>query len=339
MKTKTKKKPKGVGNITVRRKGAPAKKGKTIKLVSKKPNGTAILLTSLAIGITGALGYFGWQYYKKTQAGTTSVDKLNDELTKIKLPPLDTVVEEPKVHTPPKGKTRATKTAAAGFPLKKGGKGEQVRQMQQALIDKYGKSILPKYGADGDFGTETLTALQSKGFPSVIDESAFNVITGGGGNSAEATSEIVNLAAKLYRAAGSKSISSVLALLKTIRDKDHYQQVSHSFMQYRLNGVRKTLVTGLLDTFPTETYKQQIRTEFLRMGLHYNGSKWSLSGFGGQTIVTKEPSKVWASATQSMDVPANMVLGTEITQKLDFTLFENNKKYFLIKTSAVKYFK
>ncbi len=333
MKTKTKKKPKGVGNITVRRKGAPAKKGKAIKLVSKKPNGTAILLTSLAIGITGALGYFGWQYYKKTQAGTTSVDKLKDELTKIKLPPLDTVVEEP-----PKVKTRATKTASAGFPLRKGSKGEQVRQMQQALIDKYGKSILPKYGADGDFGSETLTALKLKGYPAVIDESAFNVITGGG-NSAEATSEIVNLAEKLYRAVGSKSISGVIALLKTIRDKDHYQQVSNSFMQYRLNGVRKTLVTGLLDTFPTETYKQQIRTEFLRMGLHYNGSKWSLSGFGGQTIVTKEPSKVWASATQSMDVPANMVLGTEITQKLDFTLFENNKKYFLIKTAAVKYFK
>jgi predicted negative regulator of RcsB-dependent stress response len=86
-KSKSKRKPKGVGNIAVRSKNTPAKKGKTIKLVSKKPNGTAILLTSLAIGITGALGYFGWQYYKKTQAGTTSVDKLNDELTKIKLPP------------------------------------------------------------------------------------------------------------------------------------------------------------------------------------------------------------------------------------------------------------
>jgi hypothetical protein len=32
-----------------------------------------------------------------------------------------------------------------------------------------------------------------------------------------------------------------------------------------------------------------------------------------------------------------MVLGNEVTQRLDFTLFENNNKYFLVKTQSVKY--
>jgi hypothetical protein len=34
----------------------------------------------------------------------------------------------------------------------------------QSLIAKYGKSILPKYGADGDFGTEAANALKKQDF-------------------------------------------------------------------------------------------------------------------------------------------------------------------------------
>jgi hypothetical protein len=43
------------------------------------------------------------------------------------------------------------------FPLKKGSKGALVKKLQLALgVDK-----LPKFGADGDFGTETLNALKA----------------------------------------------------------------------------------------------------------------------------------------------------------------------------------
>ena len=42
--------------------------------------------------------------------------------------------------------------------LKKGSKGASVKEMQQLLIKKGYK--LPKYGADGDFGTETLNAVK-----------------------------------------------------------------------------------------------------------------------------------------------------------------------------------
>lgn len=56
--------------------------------------------------------------------------------------------------------TNKTVDTANGFPLKKGSKGSLVKQLQTALIAAYGTSILPKYGADGDWGTETDTAMQ-----------------------------------------------------------------------------------------------------------------------------------------------------------------------------------
>jgi len=50
-----------------------------------------------------------------------------------------------------------------------GSKGENVRKLQQLLIDTFGAAILPKYGADGQYGNETRAALVSKGFPTTID--------------------------------------------------------------------------------------------------------------------------------------------------------------------------
>lgn len=48
-------------------------------------------------------------------------------------------------------------TTASDFPLKKGSKGSLVQRLQLAI----GTSNLPKFGADGDFGTETQTALKA----------------------------------------------------------------------------------------------------------------------------------------------------------------------------------
>lgn len=47
-------------------------------------------------------------------------------------------------------------TTTSDFPLKKGSKGSLVQRLQLAL----GKDKLPKFGFDGDFGTETLNALK-----------------------------------------------------------------------------------------------------------------------------------------------------------------------------------
>lgn len=46
----------------------------------------------------------------------------------------------------------------SGVPLKKGSKGNAVKSLQQLLL-KIDSKILPKYGADGDFGSETEAAV------------------------------------------------------------------------------------------------------------------------------------------------------------------------------------
>lgn len=108
-------------------------------------------------------------------------------------------------------------------------------------------------------------------------------------------------------------------------------------MQMRLNGVRQTLVNGMLSSFHDESQKSQIRMEFIRMGLQYRNNKFSLSGFDGKPLITKVAATVWVSPTESVQVPAKMVIGNEVTTRLDYTLFENSSKYYLIKTESVKY--
>jgi hypothetical protein len=50
-----------------------------------------------------------------------------------------------------------TTATASTYPLKKGSKGALVQRLQLAI----GTDKLPKFGADGDFGTETQTALKA----------------------------------------------------------------------------------------------------------------------------------------------------------------------------------
>ena len=288
-------------------------------------NTQKIVLTTLTIGAAGVVGYLGLQLWKKHKAGKAS--NLDNELDKIQPAPVREIKLPPIVpspppykppYTPPKDNSHSS-SRNDDFPLKKGSKGDAVRQLQQGLIDKYGASILPKYGADGDFGSETLAALKKKGLPTVVTESVYNVVTQGGGDGGSGT---LNLAEQLHKAADGKSFSSAISLLKKIGSKDQYQQVSNSFMQLRLNGVRQTLVNGMLSSFHDEGQKNQIRMEFIRMGLQYRNNKFSLSGFEGKPIVTKVPATVWVSPTQSVQVPAQMVVGNEVTQRLDYTLFD-----------------
>jgi len=53
-----------------------------------------------------------------------------------------------------------TSTTPSVFPLKKGSRGEKVRELQKKLLEKDSRS-LPKYGDDGIFGSETETALKT----------------------------------------------------------------------------------------------------------------------------------------------------------------------------------
>jgi hypothetical protein len=304
---------------------------------NKNQQSKKIIVASIAVGAAGILGYFGWQYLKKKKDA-----KRNGEIDEVLKTTSSSSSNEAPVYTVPKTKTTIPKTTStytapktatdkSDFPLKKGSRGNNVRLLQEALITKYGKSILPKYGADGDFGTETANALKKAGLPATINESTFKVLT---------QSIKVDKTTKgkdLYNATVAKNYNKALSLLKQMQSTEDYSAANEVFKQNRINGVRQTIVNGLLNSFTASSQKEAIKFEFLRMGLQFDGSKWSLSGFDGKPVVTTEPTTVWVNASQGVNVPSRMVLGNEVTRKLDYTLFENNGKYFLVNTKSVTY--
>ena len=115
--------------------------------------------TKIIAGIVGAVGiYFILKYYmdkKKTQPQA----------------------EAPA--TPSKPSNAPVLSAGDNFPLKKGSKGARVAQVQSLLL-KIDKNLLPKFGADGDFGSETegaiLKVLGKKTVDSQSDIDRLNVI-------------------------------------------------------------------------------------------------------------------------------------------------------------------
>lgn len=60
-----------------------------------------------------------------------------------------------------------------GFPLKNGSRGSLVKNLQKALMILFPNS-LPRFGADGIFGSETESALRSNGQPIVVDKTAYD---------------------------------------------------------------------------------------------------------------------------------------------------------------------
>jgi len=322
-------------------------------------SGSTIVLTTLSLGAAGVLCYLGWQYMKARKAkkspnldetlikstgtytnpsgtGNSAIDILSPLPT---MPVTDTVIAPP-IQLPAGRATGGSYSSAAAddFPLKRGSKGENVRAFQQTLIKKYGSKILPKYGADGGFGSETAAALKKLKMPATISETFFNVLTQGSASStATGSTDLSSLATRIYTATVRRDFATVISLLKNIKSSDDYSTVSEAFKQYRLNGVRKTLVTGLLDSFTSSSQKQQLRLAFATMGLTYDGSKWSLSGIDGIPIVTVVPSKVWINAQNAVTVPARMVLGHEIARRLQYVMFVNNGRHFLVHANCIKH--
>lgn len=280
----------------------------------------------VGLAAVGALSFFGLRYYKKHKQAQ-SADKSG-------LPDMDDVpYTEPKTKSKPKA---APKPAAAkdAFPLKKGSKGANVKALQEAILAKYGKSYLPKYGADGDFGSELVSALKKAGLPATIDQNIYNVLT------AVAAPNPAAIASELYNAASAKNHAGVIAGLKKLRNVNDYKTASTAFQNYRLSGgVRQTLVNGLLSSFASEAQKQGIRMEFSRMGLKYDpsGDKWSLAGLP-QQLITTQATQVWKNPKTMVSVPVNMVLGMEMTRRGAYSMFENDGLRFLVKTEHVRYY-
>lgn len=299
----------------------------------KKRNIGKAVAIGLGVVATTVAGFFGWKWY------TDSKNKKESDLSELdefkSTESSSGGSTSSSSYKPSSGSTNTVRRDE--FPLKKGSKGDRVKAMQLALISKFGKTILPKYGADGDFGSEMVTALESKGIPTEISESLYNLYVKG------SSPDYSALAKKLYEAATNKNFSSAMDALKQIRNTSDYSQISEKFKAYRVDGgVRKTLVTGMLDTFKTSSQQDAIRMEFLRMGLKYDGTKWSLSGLTGiddRLLITTSPTELHDPKHRvKVKVPKNMVIGYKLKEKNGLTLFktiEKNKK-LIVKSSTVK---
>lgn len=157
------------------------------------------------------------------------------------------------------------------FPLKLGSKGSRVRQLQNILLAKFGSSILPRFGADGDFGLETKKALESKNLPVILGQQEFENIINGRGIDAKTVSK------QIWEAIIAKDYAQVMNILKAMNLVSDYQKVSEYFKRNRTAGVHKTLVNGVLDAFQKPEDKQRIRNEFIRMGLQLRGGVFYLN--------------------------------------------------------------
>jgi len=301
-----------------------------------KSNKKKAILISLGLVATAVGGFFGFKYLRNR--------KKKNEVEEEETTPLTTTSSSQTSTSSSSGgyksTTSTTTTRKDSFPLKKGSKGERVKLFQEKLIAKYGKSILPKYGADGDFGSEMDAALEKLKLPSTISESAYNVYVKG------AAPDPDDLAEKLIEAAEDKYFTKALDNLKKIRNTSDYSSVSEKFKEMRINGgVRKTLVTGMLDTFTSSSQQESIRGQFLRMGLKYDGSKWSVpsssffSGIENSLLITTEATELIDPKYHvKVKVPKNMVIGSKLKEKNGLTLFrmlEKNRK-LIVKSSTVK---
>jgi peptidoglycan hydrolase-like protein with peptidoglycan-binding domain len=295
-----------------------------------KSAGKKIILISFGLLVAGTASYFGYEHWKKKKEEKATADAGNDT---------------PELNITPPSKNSFSVPAAASipmrnddFPLKNKSKGAKVKQVQQVLIAKLGAGILGKAGADGDFGSKTEAALIKAGYPTIIDESTFNVMLQGDTNAAASGFDADVTANQLYTAASKKDFSGTIKSLQILSSKEDYTSVSESFKNnYRMNGVHQTLVNGVLGSFTDAKQKQAIRLQFTRMGLNYDGKKWSLSGLNSNSIITNQATIVWEHPKKGIKVPASMVLGKEVAQRGTHTLFENNGHHFLVKTKTINY--
>src|SRR5687768_16758134 len=127
-----------------------------------KSNKKKAILISLGVVATAVGGFFGFKYLKNRKKNNSFDDEESAPVTTTSSTQTSTSSNSSAGY---KSTSSTTTTRKDSFPLKKGSKGERVKLFQEKLIAKYGKSILPKYGADGDFGSEMEAALEKLKLP------------------------------------------------------------------------------------------------------------------------------------------------------------------------------
>jgi len=82
-----------------------------------------------------------------------------------------------------------------------------------------------------------------------------------------------------------------------------------------------------------------VSAELYRIGLKYDGSKWSLSGVCGleSRLMTIESTKVWDRIGGILIVPPSTFLGTYSTDSNGITEFETvDGRFLFVNTKSIK---
>ncbi len=306
---------------------------------TKKPK-NKLVIAGLVLGTLGVAGLSYWYFTKDNKQS-------EDDKPPVIPPPNTTTTTNtnaPPKNTPPNNNPNLMK----GLPLKKGSKGELVTRLQTELIQKFGASVLPKFGADGFFGTELEQALVKNGFPKIVDANTYKAIlalnkpssllppfsspansqandqsndqSNNPHNTSQASTlsafDAINLANSFYKNLLAKDALKVMADFKRLKNVSDYVLVNTHFKTMRLRSVRQTLVTAALNAFSESPIKNTIKADLTRIGLIFDGKQWQLSGINSfmaqRKVVTKRPVTVRNFNKSALEVPEGTLLGIEL---------------------------
>lgn len=299
---------------------------------------TKFILIGLGVVAVGTGGYFLFRHLqqKRDEHETLNFqDQINSGTHTPELPASNPSTASPKPAV-----------VYNQFPLKYKSKGTLVRDIQTALNKKYGASV----PVDGDWGPKTETALNKLGLPNVITSEIFARIVLGtekatkkpavsSGSSKPAEVDSPTISKLLHTAIDNDDIFKALDALRKIYNKEKYTRVSKEFKKTPVGLVTKTIVTALHDQFTSAEYRKKINNELYRIGLKYDGSKWSLSGISDTNrLVTTAPTRIWDNWGNTVQVPASTILGTWRDAGNGATKFEAaDGRIFFVKTTDIQY--
>jgi hypothetical protein len=304
----------------------PNKKGQAKKKNGVKPG--KVFIYALALAALGGGGYLVYDRIRRKKAAEQNQIPADNNS--------DTIIINNSLPASYSSFTSKMLTSASdNFPLKRGSRGSRVTILQQAL-SKTTPSIL----IDGIFGPQTAGALKTAGYSEIVDESLFNKITGAANGNIQVIFNPSLLASSLYKAAQNKNLGEVLIALKQIKSVSNYSSVNDYYKKQSF--ISKTIVTDLLEYAfkSSESAKDQIRNEFLRMGLKVSSSgTWSLQGIRlYKDLITIRETVVTDSQNNRIPVRRNTILGDEVEVANGMTMFKSIDDNILkVPTQDVKY--
>lgn len=169
------------------------------------------------------------------------------------------------------------------FPLKIGSTGQRVVKLQQAL-DKLGYKI----GVTGIMNLDTVQKLNIMAYPAQINENHYNeILTKAGISLLDIVFNPKEIALELHQALTNQNVVLTMNTLRKIKDVQSYEATKNEFIKKPVYSGASgryisttSLVNGVLEVAfkQDESAKEQLRKEFIRMGLKWNVTtgQWNL---------------------------------------------------------------